>query len=499
MSFGTDWYWLDVAKSLTQQGVQITHFISRPPEVQRAASQALVHTQIINQDYLEYPHLIEDQNKNNPVTFSQQLLDSLRKCELEFLAITDRLAFFPLTVKRRKYIYHQLVKFWYHFFLTNKLDGIFLTDTPHVGFDTVLFYLAKQFHIPVISTRRPFIRDRMLLVKDYRQFLPKVPNRFLAGATQKELQNMIGDELMADAFSENFWQKKDAMFNRDIRQPSLMVNLTWSQWFFSLNPRRIFIYLNSLLTMSKYGGFNYNNGQIKLVEKLCGLYHRYHNHQLRRYYGQLAKAIVWPPKNKYIYFPLHLQPERSTTPEGGLFEDQLLALEILNKTVPKTWSIIVKEHPRQFGQFDFQKHTYRNRQYYQQLIALSHVQMAPMSLSQEKLIARATMTATITGTGGWESLKANKPVVVFGNAWYGPCQSCLVVQSEIDCQHALQILPNKTRQEVELDVWRFLAYYRKRLIVASNAREFARQSQRPYQTLVDNMAKAVHQQLRKTR
>lgn len=491
MSFCTDRYWYDVAKSLIESGVNIDFLVSRPPQIQALARKELKNTTVINQDTLEYPSQIRKLNEKNPIILTSTILSQLRECESEFLNITDRLAFFPLTVARRREIFKELVKYWYYFLSLHKLDAIFFTDTPHVGFDTVLFAVAKIFfNLPIVSVRRPFIRDRMLLVSDYRKYLPKVPESYLIAGTKKEIQIIVGPDLITDVYGENPWQKEDRQINQSIQHSRSRFSALF-QLIRRANLFMVYAYLKSLFEMSRYGGFNYNDGQLKLIEKLCGIFHRYHLRKQRCLYDELAAKLIWPIRRKYIYFPLHLQPERSTMPEGGIFEDQLLVLEILHESLPKGWIIIVKEHPRQFQKHDFQKHSFRSLEFYRKIASFSSVYLCPMHIPQGELIEGAQLTATITGTGGWESLMVNKPTFIFGNAWYGSCQSSYLVDSPKSAYDALKAVRKKNKLQVELDVLRFLAYYRNRLVVASNAKKYANQSPRLYNVLVKNMAIAV--------
>ena len=50
---------------------------------------------------------------------------------------------------------------------------------------------------------------------------------------------------------------------------------------------------------------------------------------------------------KYIYVPLHNQPEMSTSALGGRYRDQALIIESLARDMPDDWKIFVKENPRQ--------------------------------------------------------------------------------------------------------------------------------------------------------
>ncbi len=495
-TFCTDWFWLDVAKALNEHSVEITHLVSRPPEVQAAAKIDLPNTIIINQDTVEFPSLLFAQNRNNPVLLDSALIESMASCELEFLNITDRLAFFPISVRARKKIFYHLIRYWLRILTEHKPDYIVFTDTPHVGFDTVLFHLAQVRGIPTLSVAKPHIRDRMLLINEYHQHLPKVPANAFPGKTLTQLRATIGKPLIDDVFAQNTWLKKlDQAYKTALATP--VTKKQYARFMRAVrSPGSIFPYVRSLFSPSRYGGFNYNDGQIQLVEKLCSLLHRYENHRLLRYYESRTvplETITQP----YIYYPLHFQPERSTTPEGGVYADQLLVIENLSAGMPEGWLIVIKEHPRQFGKFDFQKHGYRSIDFYNTLRENPRVVFVPIKTAQETLIERAEMTATVTGTGGWESLRAQKAALVFGITWYDACQSCYRVRSARECARAIQTAKKKSPEQVTLELHQFLAYYRERFIIGSNSRLYALDSPKKYSTLVQSMAKNMITEIQK--
>jgi len=117
------------------------------------------------------------------------------------------------------------------------------------------------------------------------------------------------------------------------------------------------------------------------------------------------------PAERYIYFPLHLQPELTTAAQGGVFADQLLAVEALSAWVPEGCFIYLKENPKQTEK-------QRGPHFYQRLRALPNVRLVGRQESSVDLIRNSVGVATITGTAGWEALFHGKPVLVFGSAWY---------------------------------------------------------------------------------
>jgi hypothetical protein len=113
----------------------------------------------------------------------------------------------------------------------------------------------------------------------------------------------------------------------------------------------------------------------------------------------------------YVYFPLHMQPELTTTSIGGIYEDQMLAIERLSKRIPDGWMIYVKENFVQTEQ-------HRGMFFFQRLQRLPNVCLISRKINTFKLIENSKFVATITGTVGWEAITGGKNVLVFGHTWY---------------------------------------------------------------------------------
>jgi len=120
---------------------------------------------------------------------------------------------------------------------------------------------------------------------------------------------------------------------------------------------------------------------------------------------------------RYIYVPLHYQPEATTAPLGGYFSDQIYMLEKLRDTLPEDVSIIVKEH---YSQFSDSLYGFRGRylSYWDKINKLKNTYIVPMDYDSRKLILNSLAVATVTGTTGWEAIQFNKHCIIFGAPWY---------------------------------------------------------------------------------
>jgi hypothetical protein len=134
---------------------------------------------------------------------------------------------------------------------------------------------------------------------------------------------------------------------------------------------------------------------------------------------------------------MNYQPERTTSPLGGVFVDQGLMVGMLSRLVPDGWKVYVKDHPRQF-QAASRGHMSREAWFYDDLLALPNVELVPLHRSTFELIDNARAVATVTNTAGWEALIRGKPALVFGCPWYRDCKGVFYTPTIEACRMALE-------------------------------------------------------------
>jgi len=113
---------------------------------------------------------------------------------------------------------------------------------------------------------------------------------------------------------------------------------------------------------------------------------------------------------KFAYFPLHVNPEASTSFYGRWFVNQLALIENIARSLPCDYKLYVKEHP----------YNYSSRPLYfrREIKKFPNVRLISPHANAVDIIKSCDLVLTITGTAGWEAIMLQKPIITFGDAYY---------------------------------------------------------------------------------
>ena len=125
-----------------------------------------------------------------------------------------------------------------------------------------------------------------------------------------------------------------------------------------------------------------------------------------KYVKSVSKTIDELSGGKYIYFPLHLEPEIALLWFSPEFNNSMEAISWISKSLPADVLLIIKEQGHSFS--------IRQKSYYKQLNKLANVYWANPDTHSWDWIKNSNAVATFTGTAGIEAIYMEKPVISFG-------------------------------------------------------------------------------------
>jgi hypothetical protein len=354
-------------------------------------------------------------------------ITTLSPWESEFMTMADKWC--PeWPVSRRKDFYYELLRYWNGILDTFVPDGIVFNAVPHQMFNLVLYALAKQRGIRTLVFDIVLSGERLLLMEDYRE-----GNKRLASWKQNE--SLFLSESMRAYYERLSKMSEPAPFGmREFRRTYRKWRILWWRW----RPSVVWKFVQD-------GTF---------LERAIRRFGRMIRINAKQEYEKLQSApdLTVP----YVYVPLHYQPEATTSPQGGLFVGQTLAIRMLAEALPRGWRIYVKEHPAQWRAHlgDYSPQRYQG--FYSQIAALPNVQFVPVDTSTFLLTDHACAVATISGTAAWEAVVRGKCALVFGYPWFKHAPGIFRVSSANDSKDAFAKISSGSRPS-ENDIVKFLS------------------------------------------
>jgi len=321
------------------------------------------------------------------------------------------------------------IRFWNHILDTYDIDVFFSPEVVHDGFSYVIYLLCKIKNIAYLSTEKISFPDRLYVVADVNEQLPFFGREYSENL-KKYIKNKIDEISLRDDIKEmyDFYTG-----DKDIT-PHYMKGVfdkIYIKRFRDIKMRVKFI----LLLLANLFSFSINVNEIFLKYSFSSFVFREADTFLSYYETKTGKIDY---SKKFIYVPLHYQPERTTSPLGGMFVDQVLMVKMLSYYLPDNWLIYVKEHPSMKKvNRGCPRSTHRSKQYYDELASMKNVVLVSMYENTYNLIDNCQAVAVVTGTAGLEAVMRNKQCLMFGYGYLQYAPNVITIRNNKDCASAM--------------------------------------------------------------
>lgn len=369
------------------------------------------------------------------IPLDKEILDEMAPYEPEALKMLERHNGNNNSAEERFMVYHKHLRYWNTFLEKAKIGLMICGYTPHAGYDYIIMRLCQIKRITVLTWEfYPFqtktCRNRFRIIPSHEFYDQGLVDRI------KELDQEYED-------SENILLPKDLQ-----EEYEFCTSHNTSTSIISDEEPEGSIIQNRAVLFKKFVDRNGLGYAIK----------RAFNHYrivlktdvIVKEYERLATPIDY--NRKYIFFALHYQPEMTTSPMGGWFVHQYLAIEMLSYYAPEGVIIYVKEHP---WMLDRPQNT-RDKRLYKRLTESKNVRLVSMKESTQKLLDHCWAVASITGSIGYEALYKKKPYIMFGYQIMQYAPHTLTVRNNNDCKDAIDRISNGKVDIDEKDIKVFL-------------------------------------------
>ena len=214
-------------------------------------------------------------------------------------------------------------------------------------------------------------------------------------------------------------------------------------------------FLRYLFSRQKYKKFDYES-EITLKRYVRSLFTA--ERKKIRIFSQTKFFNYEPKKEKFFLYPLHCQPEASTSVRATYYCNQLNTIENIAFAMPFPYKLYVKEHPAAIGT--------RQNSFYEQLQKIPNVVLISSAKNTEELIRNSSGVITLTSTVGMEAALIGKPSYVFGDVFYSYHPLCRQVKNFDDLNEKINNdLANASSLDILEDInSRFIISYARNTI-----------------------------------
>lgn len=365
--------------------------------------------------------------------------------EPEILKMMDRDGTELYHIREEKYLKH--LQYWNYILDTKEIDLFVLPHIPHLVYDYIIYCLCKIKKIKFIGAQYLFVPNYQYLIQDINVPIDDFENIY--NDCVNMYKNVSEDEIKLPKHVDKVYQQY-AQLEPTSNTDTLHECMHSDEWFECLNENgktrnnaQINKKRTEIVNFLQKNICSYDYDFMKKIERLFN-YERAFREPYCYFTMYNDRQSKIESDDKYIYVPLHCQPEASTSPVGGVFVNQLLMIKMLSFYLPEGYFLYIKEHPAQItsGSFEQEKGKYhytgRSVEFYTEIAKLKNVKLISLKENTYKLIKNSMAVASVSGTALLEGAFLGKPGLIFSSEIKKYIPGIFCVHSNIDCKKALE-------------------------------------------------------------
>ena len=351
---------------------------------------------------------------------SNQLEHYLKYLDI-FFDICDRYDFNNcFTSSQRTLHYYHLLNYFEEFVNENNIEEIIFNHTPH-HINTFCFYLV--------------CKKKNIKIKINTQFSFGDNIRFTIDDDIFERCKKIKESVKINFNFDNQLNKENILKKFNYKLPKYMIPKTGKKIkFFGLNyDSLIFLFLRDLIEVYRLGLIKPAKYYLKIDKRkfffeenkfsnLKSFFLRSMQRlkilKLKIYYNLNCTSYNELKDKKYCVFFPNYQPEATTSPSSRFYSNIFLVLENIQSVVGNDCIILFKEHPSTFN-YNLESFFKRDKFFYRSLKKrFKNLKFINLKINNEEILKNSTNSFCQTSNVAIDSLKASKPVIIFGNVWF---------------------------------------------------------------------------------
>lgn len=163
---------------------------------------------------------------------------------------------------------------------------------------------------------------------------------------------------------------------------------------------------------------------------------------------KLIKNVEY--NKKFVYYPLHIEQERSTLIVTPFYTNDVEFIRNIVKSLPINYTLYVKEHPSQFTRH------WRSKKIYDQITSIPNVSLIHPHVSSLDLVKNSSLVITLSGTVALEAAFHQKPSITCADFDYALLPSIERISSIEDLPKLIRkslkkkVIPNELDAYVSL-------------------------------------------------